>query len=112
MITNNKTTINKILFIIAAFLFIYIVLRAYLLSITFDESFTYIDFIKTKFIFKFKEHKISDANNHILNTWLMELSSKVFGTSEFTLRLPNVMAHLVFLFYSAKLVRNLSSPVL
>ena len=109
---NNSIKVNRILFFIGLFLFAYTASRAYLLSFTWDESFTYVEFIKTKFIFTFKEHKISDANNHILNTWLMELCAKLFGISEFTLRLPNVIAHLVFLFYSAKLVRNLSSRVL
>jgi len=37
------------------------------------------------------------ANNHLLNTALMQLCSTLFGNSELSLRLPNVLAHAVYL---------------
>jgi hypothetical protein len=106
----DKST-DRTLFFMGCSIFAYTILRAYFLSFTWDESFSYLEFVKANFI-TFKEHRVSDANNHLLNTWLMEITSRVFGVSEFTLRLPNVFAHLLFLIYSGKLVRNLSSKVL
>jgi hypothetical protein len=105
---NKKEIVNKILFLLGLLLFIYTALRAYILSFTFDESSTYLIYVRRGFV-NFKTCVDGDTNNHLLNTWLMELSIKVFGTSEFTLRLPNIFAHLIYLIYSAKLVRNLSS---
>src|ERR1035438_4432791 len=105
---NPQKTTNFILFDIGLLLFAYTLSRAYLLSFCFDESTTYLLYVRKNFT-TFKSYSFIDANNHLLNTWLMELSSRLFGFSVFALRLPNILAHLIFLFYSAKLVKNLSS---
>jgi len=107
----GRRDLNIILSVIAMLLFGYSAIRAFRLSFTSDESYTFIEYVANNFT-TFSHYGSFDANNHLLNTWLMELSSKIFGISEFTLRLPNVLAHLIFLFYSARLVRHLSSPTL
>ncbi len=108
---NNDKTVNRTLFVIGVFLITYTALRAYFMSITFDESATYINYVRKGFI-GFKDYNIHGTNNHLLNTWLMELFIKIFGLHIFTLRLPNVLFHALYLIYSAKLVRNLSSKMM
>ncbi|MFT7344594.1 MAG: putative membrane protein, partial [Lentimonas sp.] len=69
--------------------FSYVIYRAYTLSFTHDESLSY-----------FINHGWVDiqntANNHWLNTWLMKVFEGVFGSSEFALRLPNVLAFIPY----------------
>ena len=49
------------------------------------------------------------ANNHQLNTFLMQLSSTLFGNSELSLRTPNVLAHLIYLVFSILLLTRLKN---
>jgi hypothetical protein len=44
------------------------------------------------------------ANNHILNAAGMTFFSKIFGVNEFALRIPSLLAHGLFLYYSGRLV--------
>jgi len=71
-------------------LFLYVILRAYYLSFTCDESLSY-------FIFK-EGIRLNSANHHILNTFLMGVSCNLFGDSELALRLPNVLSFGLYLF--------------
>ena len=87
------------IFILCCFLILYVILRAHHLSLTFDEIVTY-EIQKT--------FSLSDAgktaNTHLLNTYLISLSIYFFGASELALRLPNVLALLVYLFAAIKIV--------
>lgn len=103
--------IRIVLIVCSILLLSYTSIRAYFMSFTYDESWTYLSFVHLGFT-NFKHFSVGDTNNHLLNTWLMELSIKLFGESEFTLRLPNLFAHVLFLFYSAKLVLNFRSKTL
>jgi len=62
----NKTT-AKVIIILGSFVFIYTLSRAYLLSITWDESYTYIEYIKNNILLQDTFNEMS-ANNHLLNT--------------------------------------------
>ena len=53
-----------------------------------------------------------DANNHLLNTWLMRCCSSLFGDSELSLRLPNVLAHFVYLASALSLLRRFEHTAL
>jgi hypothetical protein len=99
---------DSILTGIAALLFLYVAVRAYLLAITWDEAYTYIEFARNGKVFLDKYDMMS-ANNHILNTAGMILFTKLFGLSEFVMRIPVMLAYIIFLFYSAKLVRGLGN---
>lgn len=86
----------------AAILLIYVLIRAYTLSFTHDESvsFTLVEGNSTW---------IDTANNHKLNTELMAASKTLFGNSEFSLRLPNVLAFVLYLigcFYVIRRSKN------
>ena len=72
-------------------LFIYAFLRSYYLSFTHDESLSFSIFNDVATI------STTTANNHILNTFFMWISSFFLGNSEWALRLPNVLAFGVYL---------------
>ncbi len=99
---------NKILFVLGFLIFSYTLVRSYLLSFTWDESFSYLQFVRNGLFFC-KTYDSMSANNHLLNTWLDIYLIKIFGVSEFVLRLPAVFAHFLFLFFSVKLVKNFVS---
>ena len=69
-------------------LFIYIIIRANYLSFTHDESFS--------FTFLNGSNGNNTANNHLFNTYLMGICYNVFGSSEFSLRLPNVLSFILY----------------
>src|SRR5215475_8491596 len=64
--------------------------RAYSLSFTHDESLSY-DILTGNLFWK------STANHHPLNTKLMGVTSRWLGSREWELRLPNVLAHALYL---------------
>ena len=97
---------RRIILIASLLLFIYSVTRAALLSFTHDESFTFLEYVRGSWA---KVHQMGFTNNHLLNSWLMKVCYTLFGSSEFVLRLPNVLSHGLFLFFSAKLLFNIKN---
>ena len=63
------------------FMISHIVYKATVNPITTDEAYTYLEYVYTNDIFN-----IGVANNHVLNTFLMSITT-LFGNSEFFLRL-------------------------
>jgi hypothetical protein len=108
---SEKNKSGILLFIFSCLLFLYVSIRAYLIDITWDEAYSYLKFIRTGNFSPFYYSGVS-ANNHLLNTWLSFLTSYLFGVSEFTLRIPNIIAYALFLFFTAKLSNEFSSPLL
>jgi len=101
---------NAIFFILALGLIIYTSSRAALLSLTCDEASTYFSHVPNSiWSCFFSESCWSDANNHLLNTFLMQLSVGAFGISELTLRAPNLLGHFIYLIFSILLVRRYSN---
>ncbi len=96
---------NAIFFFLALGLLIYTSYRATHLSITCDEASTYFSHVPNS-IFKcfFSNFCWMDANNHLFNTFLMQGSIGMFGVSEFTLRLPNLLGHFIYLIFSISIV--------
>ncbi len=75
-----------------------VVHRAMEASFTHDESYTYLYYPRLP-VSDLVLHTEPFTNNHLLNSLLMKFSSLVFGVSEFTLRLPNVLALLLYFFF-------------
>jgi hypothetical protein len=108
---NKKTEIinfeNKTAWIIGFSLFIYLILRSVYSPILHDEIATFYHFVQSGIYFPPEAQW--DANNHILNSLLTEWSYKLFGSSPWALRLPNVLSFPLF-FWSvwklAKLIRH------
>jgi hypothetical protein len=102
---DNRTVSNASLAISGLLLFAYTLTRANCLSITCDEAITYLNFVRGKVFFPTHFHVLS-ANNHLLNTWFGILFVDWFGLHDLVLRLPSLLGHLLFLYYSAKLVSS------
>lgn len=91
-------------------LFAYTSLRAVRLSFTFDESLSYLTFVRGPWSALLDLRSPLAPNNHFLNTLLLRALVPLAGSSEWALRLPNLLAHLLFLTASWHLVRRLGSP--
>src|SRR6266404_6914894 len=78
------------------------VYRAWTQPITTDEAFTYNLYIDgpAEKIFTYY-----DANNHVLHTVLCRVSVKLFGLSEFTMRIPSLLGGLFYLITTLRLCR-------
>jgi len=86
--------------IIGVLFFIYVFVRSISVGATFDEVDTINYFVHT---WVYGVEPVI-ANNHFLNTFLINLFSFFFGDSLFVARLPNVLAFLVYAFFSYKIV--------
>jgi len=75
---------------------------AALAPFNFDESVSFA-------IFNWSPGARDGANHHPLNTLLMQGASMLLGNSELALRLPNVLAHALYLACTLALVRRLSN---
>ena len=81
-------------------IFVHIVNKAFINTITTDEAYTFLEYVYTNDIFN-----IGIANNHVLNTFAMVLTTS-FGNSEIFLRLPNVIAGLGYLVLVGFIAQN------
>ncbi|MEM6802992.1 MAG: hypothetical protein AAF696_16425 [Bacteroidota bacterium] len=101
-----------ILGLMAIGFFVYSCLRAAKLSMTHDESSTFMNSIDINlWACFFSSSCWGTANIHWLNSFLMQISVGLFGTDEFFIRLPNLLGHLIYLTYSILLVRSFSGRI-
>ena len=83
-------------------LFAYVIYRAFNIGLTLDEGATFKILEGDKIV-------AATANNHFLNTWLIGFFRKIFGDSELSLRLPNIIG---FIFYGLGCYRFLKDKKL
>lgn len=101
--------VKWLILLMAVGLLTYTSLRAALLSMTHDESSTFLNYLhQSVWECFYSEVCWGTANMHLLNTFLMQVSVKVFGTHPLAVRLPNVLAHALYLYFSYRLVSYLS----
>lgn len=100
----------RILIFMAVLLFCYTIARAYLIPFVHDESYSFLNAVNSP-LSDVLSLRFKDANNHPLNTWGMFFFLKLFGSSELSLRLPNLLAHLIYLFASLMIVRRFPSRI-
>lgn len=96
---------NVVFGIFTSGLFAYILLRSVMLSFTVDEAITY------KYVSGFWEERLH-SNHHFLNTWLMKAFSLIFGSHEWSLRLPNVLSFLLYAESVRRLLKGIHSHVI
>jgi uncharacterized membrane protein len=108
-ISDSCKSIDCIVILISALLLIYTGIRAAKLSFTFDESLSYNRFVSLRFI-DIISYKVVSSNNHMINSLFLKFISIIFGKNEFLLRLPSLISHLIYLIFSFKIIRNVSSP--
>ena len=87
-----------------AFAWLWCVARACVQSIIVDEANTYLVFVEREA----PSHWESAANNHVLNSALMRLSTSIFGASPLTLRLPALLGAALYIAAIYFLVRLIS----
>lgn len=90
-------------------LLIYAILRAWIVEPIHDEVATYFHYIETGEIKGGRS--LMDANNHLLNSWLGNLSYRWFGEHFFLFRVPAILCFCLYFWSSRKLTRNLNSGI-
>lgn len=101
---NSNTQITT--WILFLGLLIYAILRAWIVEPIHDEVATYFHYIETGEIKGGRS--LMDANNHLLNSWLGNLSYRWFGTHFFLFRVPAIICFCLYFWSSRKLTRNLN----
>jgi hypothetical protein len=101
---------KQILLLLFFFLWIYACLRAILIPVAHDEVATFFYYVHTGKFLPFNSHW--DTNNHFLNSLLTWISYRVFGSSLFALRLPNLLFMPLFFFYCYKIASEIRHPFL
>ncbi len=95
--------------------FIYVILRATVIPLTYDELWT-IDSLADRTFTDIFTYQGLGSNSHLLNSlfvWLIQQNKTLFALSEpFLYRLPNVLAFLLYAWFSIRLLRRLSSTSL
>ena len=89
----------------------YVIYKASHTSFTHDESYTYTRYVHQGFM-DIISYKTPYTNNHILNTVLMKYSEVFFGNSELSLRLPNILAFVMYSVFSLLLFCNYSPKLI
>ena len=92
-------------------LFGYILARAIILPITHDESGTCLVF-STQPVSDIVSYAQPIPNNHILNTLLVKLCSQLFGWHPLSVRLPNVLAFILYFCSGLAILRLLDKNLL
>jgi len=97
IVTYIKEQENRIILFTSLMISIYLILKSFLMNITSDEAYSFLNFVYVDDIFN-----ISIANNHFLNTLLMKFFTQ-FSNFEFFLRLPNLLFGLIYIYLSYKI---------
>lgn len=104
----KKTEVTSIsIFLLVS---LYLAIRAFLVPLVHDEAATFFHYIqKGEFL---PPHAHWDANNHLLNSLLSYFSYLLFGSSEFSLRLSNLIFFPIFFFFVYRISNLLRNPIL
>ncbi len=105
----NPRLLTLALSVLLCALLAYTGYRAVALSMTHDESTSY-NWFRDINVFScfYSKDCWYNANNHLLNTWSWQHTVRWFGASEWAMRLPNLLAHLLYLLCSLALVRSVT----
>lgn len=87
---------------LSVLLFAYAAVRAHTVSFSYDESYTFLQHVR-KGMFYQQDYDQMGGNHHLLNVWGMWVSMKLFGNSELALRLPNLLAYVLYLYATARI---------
>lgn len=96
-------TVNPFLAITAGALLVLLDLyRAHHLSFTHDEGYSFLQYVPMDFM-DIVSYKDNFTNNHIINSLLMKLFHFITGPSELSMRMPNILAHVLYLVFTYKM---------
>lgn len=96
---------KALIFLSALFAIFYAHYRAYILAFTYDESWTVLGYSANSVSEIFK-NTYPAANNHVLHSALVKIPYALFGLNEYALRFPVLIAQLVFLIFTYKLLKK------
>ena len=96
----NGFVLSYILLAISVFL--YVLIRAIKLDITYDEAYT-ISEVVPRSVYHILNFTPCEANNHLLNSLAIKFLFSFLPNTLFVARLPNVFALILFLLFSAKI---------
>ena len=104
--------INRIAVLgISIVLLILTIYKANTACLTHDESLTYNSFYDQDVLgvitYQNPERPVDITNNHVLNTLGVQLFTSLFGVSELTVRMPSIIALIIYLMAVWLLVKNL-----
>ena len=77
---------------------IYLIIKSIRMPITVDEAYTFLNYVYVKDLFN-----LSIANNHLLNTLLISLTT-TFSNYEFFIRMPNIISAFLYFYLANKLI--------
>jgi hypothetical protein len=102
-----RSIILKDLFIltIALFLIGFSGYKSATASFTHDESYSYLHYVHQSFL-DIVSYKTPFTNNHVLNSLGMKYSEKLFGSSELAMRMPNLLALVIYLLFAYRLFKE------
>jgi uncharacterized membrane protein len=98
--TGRSTIWSRLALVLLLVILALNIYRAVTQSLTTDEAFTYHNFVSKPFGGLVEPF---EANNHVLNSLLSRLTVAVFGSSEWAIRMPSVLAGAVYLWVSYRL---------
>lgn len=93
---NTEKKYASIAFAIALPALIYVHYRALTLDFTYDECWTFLGYA-TQAFHEIVSNQFPAANNHILHSLLMKCSHALFGNAEYVLRLPVLIAFMLYI---------------
>jgi len=96
--------------IIAIAMLVSVFHRSTVASFTHDESYSFMYYPQLSFL-DIVVHKESFTNNHLLNSLGMKCAGALFGTSELSMRSPNILAFIIYLTYAFLFLRRLDPVV-
>lgn len=97
--------VQYILFIIGAYCITLSSYKAYHASITHDEALTFLIYAGSP-VMDIINYEYPSANNHLFNTLLVKFFSSFLGSDEWVLRLPNLLAHFLYLLFTLLIVKQ------
>lgn len=107
LLNNLNKRFNLLYFGICSICFLIVLFRSLYVPIAHDEVATFYYYIQSGSFIPFQSH--IDANGHFLNSLLSYVSYKMFGSSEFALRLPGLMAFLILCYAVYRLNNSVKS---
>jgi len=109
MVKNKHSILLYLLLVASGCLWCYSAYRSFSVPMTHDESSTWLSLRAVGFWESLQSpYYWTDANNHLLNTLLFQKSIALFGQADWVVRLPNVLAHLVYLIASIYIILQLT----
>lgn len=98
-----QSNFNKIYWSLSATMLLIVGLRCYFIPFSHDEVATFYFYIQPESFIPFSSH--IDANGHFLTNLTSWIFYKLFGSSVFSLRLPNIFAFIVLVFGTFKMTK-------